>query len=90
MSTIPVTVSITLSKTVDIDVLDDGYIERDEDGNKFFVSTREPITKEDVRKQVWLPDEILKLVSEERLHNQHLFKKDCQDWVVDELEVIEE
>ena len=86
----PVTVSITLSKTLTIDAENPGYWEKDEDGNKFFVSTREPITEKDVRCLKFLPDDILRLIATDKMMFPSTFKEDCEGWIVDDLTIVEE
>lgn len=74
--TIPVIVSITLSKRMYIDA------KRNEFG--------EPINLEtEVENQHWLPKEILETVAHRDNLNKAL-KEDCKDWLVDELTVMED
>lgn len=74
-----VTVSMTLSKTFTIDVL------KHED---------RLINEADIRLQRFLPDEILKLVSERDSEYKKLIlnqmRGDASDWVVDEIAIVEE
>ena len=74
-----VTVSMTLSKTFTIDVL------KHED---------RLIDEADIRLQRFLPDEILKLVSERDSEYKKLIlnqmRGDASDWVVDEIAIVEE
>lgn len=86
-----VTVSITMSKTFTINVPNPVHMEEDEDG-KYLVSDREPITEEDVRSQCYLPDEVLKLIAENKDFDSKFrnVREDCSGWNVDECEVIED
>ena len=74
-----VTVSMTLSKTFTIDVL------KHED---------RLINEADVRLQRFLPDEILKLVSERDSEYKKIIleqmRNDASDWVVDDIAIVEE
>lgn len=74
-----VTVSMTLSKTFTIDVL------KHED---------RLIDEADIRLQRFLPDEILKLVSEKDSEYRKVIlnqmRNDASDWVVDEIAIVEE
>ena len=74
-----VTVSMTLSKTFTIDVL------KHED---------RLIDEADIRLQHFLPDEILKLVSEKDTEYRKLtlnqMRNDASDWVVDDIAIVEE
>jgi len=74
-----VTVSMTLSKTFTIDVL------KHED---------RLIDEADIRLQRFLPDEILKLVSEKDSEYKKLIlnqmRNDASDWVVDDIAIVEE
>ena len=74
-----VTVSMTLSKTFTIDVL------KHED---------RLIDEADIRLQRFLPDEILKLVSEKDSEYRKLalnqMRNDASDWIVDEIAIVEE
>ena len=74
-----VTVSMTLSKTFTIDVL------KHED---------RLIDEADIRLQRFLPDEILKLVSEKDSEYRKLalnqMRSDASDWIVDEIAIVEE
>lgn len=74
-----VTVSMTLSKTFTIDVL------KHED---------RLINEGDVRLQRFLPDEILKLVSERDSEYKKIIldqmRNDASGWVVDEIAIVEE
>ena len=74
-----VTVSMTLSKTFTIDVL------KHED---------RLIDEADIRLQRFLPDEILKLVSEKDSEYKKLalnqMRSDASDWIVDEIAIVEE
>ena len=74
-----VTVSMTLSKTFTVDVL------KHED---------RLIDEADIRLQRFLPDEILKLVSEKDSEYRKLIlnqmRNDASDWVVDDIAIVEE
>ena len=74
-----VTVSMTLSKTFTIDVL------KHED---------RLIDEADIRLQRFLPDEILKAVSEKDSEYKKLalnqMRSDASDWIVDEIAIVEE
>ena len=74
-----VTVSMTLSKTFTVDVL------KHED---------RLIDEADIRLQRFLPDEILKLVSERDSEYKKLIlnqmRNDASDWVVDDIAIVEE
>ena len=74
-----VTVSMTLSKTFTIDVL------KHED---------RLIDEADIRLQHFLPDEILKAVSEKDSEYKKLalnqMRNDASDWIVDEIAIVEE
>jgi hypothetical protein len=74
-----VTVSMTLSKTFTVDVI------KHED---------RLIDEADVRLQHFLPDEILKLVSEKDSEYKKLIlnqmRNDASDWVVDDIAIVEE
>ena len=74
-----VTVSMTLSKTFTVDVL------KHED---------RLIDEADIRLQHFLPDEILKLVSEKDSEYKKLalnqMRNDASDWIVDEIAIVEE
>jgi hypothetical protein len=74
-----VTVSMTLSKTFTVDVL------KHED---------RLIDEADIRLQRFLPDEILKLVSEKDSEYKKLIlnqmRNDASDWVVDDIAIVEE
>ena len=74
-----VTVSMTLSKTFTVDVL------KHED---------RLIDEADIRLQRFLPDEILKLVSEKDSEYRKLalnqMRNDASDWIVDEIAIVEE
>ena len=74
-----VTVSMTLSKTFTVDVL------KHED---------RLIDEADIRLQHFLPDEILKLVSEKDSEYKKLalnqMRSDASDWIVDEIAIVEE
>lgn len=74
-----VTVSMTLSKTFTIDVL------KHED---------RLIDEADIRLQRFLPDEILKAVSEKDSEYKKLalnqMRNDASDWIVDEIAIVEE
>ena len=77
-----VTVSITLSKDITVNLPNPGHFDN---GN--WISDRKEIMLEDVRTQIYLPDELLALIS--KYCNGHL-KQDASGWNVDELEVIED
>ena len=74
-----VTVSMTLSKTFTVDVI------KHED---------RLINEADIRLQRFLPDEILKLVSERDSEYKKLIlnqmRGDASDWIVDEIAIVEE
>lgn len=74
-----VTVSMTLSKTFTVDIL------KHED---------RLIDEADIRLQRFLPDEILKLVSEKDSEYKKLIlnqmRNDASDWVVDDIAIVEE
>jgi hypothetical protein len=74
-----VTVSMTLSKTFTVDVL------KHED---------RLIDEADIRLQRFLPDEILKLVSEKDSEYRKLIlnqmRNDASDWIVDDIAIVEE
>ena len=74
-----VTVSMTLSKTFTVDVL------KHED---------RLIDEADIRLQRFLPDEILKLVSEKDSEYKKLalnqMRNDASNWVVDDIAIVEE
>ena len=74
-----VTVSMTLSKTFTVDVLK--YEDR-------------LVNEADVRLQHFLPDEILKAVSEKdseyRILTLNQMKNDASDWTVDDIAIVEE
>ena len=74
-----VTVSMTLSKTFTVDVL------KHED---------RLIDEADIRLQRFLPDEILKLVSEKDSEYKKLIlnqmRNDASDWIVDDIAIVEE
>jgi len=89
---IEVTVSVTLSKTMKIHVSDYTVEDEgsDEDGlpyrNLDFSNCN---LKEEAKNQHWLPQEILERVATgQNLSN--ILKEDCQDWIVDDFEVIQE
>jgi len=89
---IEVTVSVTLSKTMKIHVSDytieDNGI--DEDGMYYeTLDFSDCDLKTEVKNQHWLPQEILEKVSAGQ-NLQDIFKEDCQGWVVDDFEVIQE
>lgn len=74
--TIPVIVSITLSKRMHINV------RRNEFGEPMNLET-------EAENQHWLPKEILETVARRDDFNKAL-KEDCKDWFVDELVVMED
>lgn len=99
---IEVTVSITLSKTLKIDVDDyEVYEEEDEDGHYEVVNFDNCDLIKAVREQHTLPNELASFTTE--MFNQDLNLKavgmprylknaiiDCKDWNVDEFEIIKE
>lgn len=99
---IEVTVSITLSKTLKIDVDDyEVYEEEDEDGHYEVVNFDNCDLIKAVREQYTLPNELASFTTE--MFNQDLNLKavgmprylknaiiDCKDWNVDEFEIIKE
>lgn len=99
---IEVTVSITLSKTLKIDVDDyEVYEEEDEDGHYEVVNFDNCDLIKAVREQYTLPNELASFTTE--MFNQDLNLKavgmprylknaiiDCKDWNVDDFEIIKE
>lgn len=91
--TIEVTVSITLSKTMKIDVSDYDVEKDEEDGNEYYDYSNCDL-KSAVEEQIVLPSEAY-----DKLHhavymvddtNAQSSLEDLKDWVVDEFEVVSE
>lgn len=92
--TIKVTVSITLSKTVEIEVSDYTITDsgKDEDGNYFeTIDYSNCNLREEVERQIYLPQEAGKIVSDYAYEAGYITttqESDLSNWNVDEFECI--